>query len=83
MLAQVGRYSMDFYMDEAKRVVDAHVLDPVHPMFLYFAHQEQHVPLQVLHSVGGGVVYVVHVVHGVSCMVCGVWCMAYDVCMVR
>jgi hypothetical protein len=48
--AQVGRYSMDFYMDEAKRVVDAYVDDPSHPMFLYFAHQEQHVPLQVLAS---------------------------------
>jgi len=41
----VGKYSMDFYMDEAKRVLDAH--DPDEPLFLYFAHQEQHVPLQM------------------------------------
>lgn len=41
----VGNYSMDFYMDEARRILDAH--DPSEPLFLYFAHQEQHVPLQM------------------------------------
>lgn len=40
----VGRYSTDFYMEEARRVIDVH--DPTEPLFLYFAHQEQHVPLQ-------------------------------------
>jgi arylsulfatase A-like enzyme len=35
---QVGRYSMDFYMDEARRVLETH--DPNGPpLFLYFAHQ--------------------------------------------
>mmetsp|Transcript_81438 Transcript_81438/g.225539 ORF Transcript_81438/g.225539 Transcript_81438/m.225539 type:complete len:515 (+) Transcript_81438:45-1589(+) len=41
---QIGKYSMEFYMAEAQRVIDAH--DPEQPLFLYFAHQEQHVPLQ-------------------------------------
>merc|ERR1711971_52667 len=41
---QIGKYSMEFYMDEAKRVLDNH--DLREPMFLYFAHQVQHVPLQ-------------------------------------
>lgn len=41
---QIGKYSMDFYMDEAKRILDNH--NPEEPLFLYFAHQQQHVPLQ-------------------------------------
>lgn len=40
----VGNYSMDFYMAEAARVLDER--DPSKPLFLYFAHQEIHIPLQ-------------------------------------
>lgn len=41
---QQHRYSMDFYMEEASRVLDTH--NKSSPLFLYFAHQEQHVPLE-------------------------------------
>jgi hypothetical protein len=37
---QIGTYSMDFYMQEATRVVEAHDTNGP-PLFLYFAHQEQ------------------------------------------
>merc|ERR1712032_709489 len=40
----VGNYSMDFYMAEAERVLDQR--DPNKPFFLYFAHQEIHIPLE-------------------------------------
>jgi len=41
---QVGNYSMNFYMAEAERILDER--DPSKPLFLYFAHQEIHIPLQ-------------------------------------
>lgn len=40
----VGSYSMDFYMAEAQRVLSER--DRNKPLFLYFAHQEIHIPLQ-------------------------------------
>jgi len=40
----VGGYSMDFYMAEAERVLDER--DASKPLFMYFAHQEIHIPLQ-------------------------------------
>jgi arylsulfatase A-like enzyme len=41
---QTGTYSMDFYMNEAARILEGH--DPEEPLFLYFAHQQTHLPLQ-------------------------------------
>jgi len=41
---QVGNYSMDFYMEEAARMLDTR--DQSKPFFMYFAHQEIHIPLQ-------------------------------------
>lgn len=40
----VGRHNTDVFMDEAKRVLDNH--DPSDPLFMYFAHQEVHAPLE-------------------------------------
>jgi len=39
-----GSHSTPFFMAEATRVIEAH--DPTTPMFLYFAPQEVHAPLQ-------------------------------------
>jgi len=39
-----GTHSTTYFMDEAKRVLDSH--DPAEPMFMYFAHQEVHAPLE-------------------------------------
>lgn len=40
----VGNYSMDFYMEEAARVLDRR--NQSKPFFLYFAHQTIHTPIQ-------------------------------------
>jgi len=40
----VGTHSMEFYMAEAERLLDER--DPSKPLFLYFAHQQIHTPLQ-------------------------------------
>jgi len=39
-----GSHSTAFFMDEAKRVLDHH--DAAMPMFMYFAHQEIHAPVE-------------------------------------
>mmetsp|Transcript_69104 Transcript_69104/g.114875 ORF Transcript_69104/g.114875 Transcript_69104/m.114875 type:complete len:400 (+) Transcript_69104:24-1223(+) len=39
-----GQHSTEFFMGEAKRLLDSH--NPATPMFLYFAHQEIHAPLE-------------------------------------
>lgn len=39
-----GTYTMDHYMQEAQRILDGR--DASKPMFLYFAHQQIHIPLQ-------------------------------------
>jgi len=39
-----GTHSTSFFMEEAKRVLDSR--DPAVPMFMYFAHQEIHAPLE-------------------------------------
>lgn len=40
-----GKHSTAFFMEEAKRVLDTR--NPTQPMFMYFAHQEVHAPLEV------------------------------------
>jgi len=40
----VGTHSMEFYMAEAERLLEER--DPSKPLFLYFAHQQIHTPLQ-------------------------------------
>jgi arylsulfatase B len=40
-----GQHSTVFMMEEAKRILDSR--HPAQPMFMYFAHQEVHAPLQV------------------------------------
>lgn len=39
-----GKHSTAFFMEEARRVLDTR--DPAQPMFMYFAHQEVHAPLE-------------------------------------
>lgn len=39
-----GKHSTAFFMEEAKRVLDTR--DAAQPMFMYFAHQELHAPLE-------------------------------------
>lgn len=39
-----GEHSMGVYMAEARRVLDTR--DPLKPMFMYFAHQQVHAPLE-------------------------------------
>ena len=40
-----GQHNTGIFMEEAKHVVDNH--DPATPMFMYFAHQEVHAPLEL------------------------------------
>merc|ERR1740121_1315985 len=40
----VGTHSMEFYMAEAKRILDER--DASKPLFLYFSHQQVHTPLE-------------------------------------
>ena len=41
-----GEYGKYAYDREAKRVLDNYIVSKEHPLFMYYAHQEAHVPLQ-------------------------------------
>jgi arylsulfatase B/arylsulfatase I/J len=42
--SRAGHYTVDLYQRQVKQILDAH--DPKHPLFIYFAHQNIHEPLQ-------------------------------------
>jgi len=42
--SSAGHYTVDLYQRQARQILDAH--DPKQPLFIYFAHQNIHEPLQ-------------------------------------